>query len=124
MALSPTNDTALLQEVDEAVRKDRLDMIMQRFGRWIVSGVIAALLAFGGYLYWGHRQEVARGEKAEELLAAFDKVASGQPSAAAAALKCCSGSHAGAWRAGLRRGAGAQPTGGGQYQSWPWCAPV
>ena len=40
MALSPTNDAALLQEVDEAVRKDRLDTIMQRFGRWIVGGAI------------------------------------------------------------------------------------
>lgn len=100
MALSPTNNNAaLLQEVDEAVRKDRLDTIMQRFGRWIVAGVIVALLAFGGYLYWGHRQEVARGEKAEELLAAFDKVASGQPSAAAAALKTLEGEGDPAYRA-------------------------
>ena len=100
MALSPTNNNAaLLQEVDEAVRKDQLDTIMQRFGRWIVAGVIAALLAFGGYLYWGHRQEVARGEKAEELLAAFDKVASGQPSAAAAALKTLEGEGDPAYRA-------------------------
>lgn len=100
MALSPTNNNAaLLQEVDEAVRKDRLDTIMQRFGRWIVAGVIAALLAFGGYLYWGHRQEVARGEKAEELLAAFDKVSSGQPAAAAAALKTLEGEGEPAYRA-------------------------
>ena len=100
MALSPTNNNAaLLQEVDEAVRKDRLDTIMQRFGRWIVAGVIAARLAFGGYLYWGHRQDVARGEKAEELLAAFDKVTSGQPSAATAALKTLEGEGNPAYRA-------------------------
>ena len=55
MALSPTNDAALLQEVDEAVRKDRPDTIMQNYGRWIVGGVLAALLAFGGYLFWSHR---------------------------------------------------------------------
>lgn len=99
MALSPTNDTALLQEVDEAVRKDRLDTIMQRFGRWIVGGAVAALLAFGGYLYWGHRQEVARGEKAEELLAAFDKMKAGQPTAATAALKTLEGEGNAAYRA-------------------------
>ena len=85
MALSPTNDAALLQEVDEAVRKDRVDTIMQNYGRWIVGGVVAALLAFGGYLYWEHRQTVARGEKAEQLLAAFDKAAA-QPTAATADL--------------------------------------
>lgn len=87
MALSPTNDAALLQEVDEAVRKDQLDTIVQRYGRWIIGGVLAALLAFGGYLYWSHRQESARGEKAEELLAAFEKAATNQPTAATSALK-------------------------------------
>lgn len=82
MALRPTNDAALLQEVDEAVRKDRLDTIMQRYGRWIIGGVLAAVLAFGGYLYWGHHQETVRGERAEELIAAFEKLAGSQPAAA------------------------------------------
>ncbi|WP_338424433.1 tetratricopeptide repeat protein [Sphingopyxis kveilinensis] len=87
MALSPTNDAALLQEVDEAVRKDRLDTIMQRYGRWIIGGVAAILLAFGGYLYWNHRQDVARGEQAEELVAALDKLQANQPRAAASELE-------------------------------------
>lgn len=87
MALSPTNDAALLQEVDEAVRKDRLDTIMQRYGRWIIGGVLAALLAFGGYLFWSHRQDVARGEQAEELVAAFEKVSTNQPRTADAELQ-------------------------------------
>lgn len=87
MALSPTNDAALLQEVDEAVRKDQLDTIMQRYGRWILGGVLAALLAFGGYLFWGHRQDAARGEQAEELIAAFEKLGTNQPRAAATELQ-------------------------------------
>lgn len=87
MALSPTNDAALLQEVDEAVRKDRLDTIVQRYGRWIVGGVVAILLAFGGYLYWNHRQDVARGEQAEQLIAALDKLQTNQPRAAASELE-------------------------------------
>ncbi len=87
MALSPTNDAALLQEVDEAVRKDRLDTIMQRYGRWIIGGVLAALLAFGGYLFWDHRQDAARGEQAEELIAAFEKLATNQPRAATTDLQ-------------------------------------
>lgn len=84
MALSPTNDAALLQEVDEAVRKDRLDSIMQRWGVWIIAGVLALLIAFGGYLYWDHRQNVTRGEQAEALLAAFEQAGSDQPGAASA----------------------------------------
>ncbi|MDZ3830247.1 MAG: tetratricopeptide repeat protein [Sphingopyxis sp.] len=87
MALSPTNNAALLQEVDEAVRKDQLDSVMRRYGRWIIGGVAGGLLAFGGYLYWNHSQDVARGERAEELVAAFEKVTAGQPAAANEALK-------------------------------------
>jgi hypothetical protein len=87
LALSPTNDAALLQEVDEAVRKDRLDTIMQRYGRWIIGGVVAILLAFGGYLYWNHRQDVARGEQAEQLVAALEKLQTNQPRAAASELE-------------------------------------
>ncbi len=98
MALSPTNNAAFLQEVDEAVRKDQLSSIMQRYGRWIVGAAIAALLAFGGYLYWEHRQTVARGEKAEQLLAAFDKAAA-QPTAATADLKTLAGEGNAAYRA-------------------------
>jgi hypothetical protein len=86
LALSPTNDAALLQEVDEAVRKDRLDTIMQRYGRLIIGAVIAALLAFAGYLYWGHRQDAARGEQAEDLVAAFEKLGTNQPRAAGVVL--------------------------------------
>ena len=98
MALSPTNNAAFLQEVDEAVRKDQLSSIMQRYGRWIVGAAIAALLAFGGYLYWEHRQTVARGEKAEQLLAAFDKAAA-QPTAATADLRTLAGEGNAAYRA-------------------------
>jgi hypothetical protein len=99
LALSPTNDAALLQEVDEAVRKDRLDTIMQRYGRWIIGAVIAGLLAFGGYLYWSHRQDVARGENAEALLGALDKAGTNQPRAAASELQKLEAGKAPAYRA-------------------------
>ncbi|MBN8845227.1 MAG: tetratricopeptide repeat protein [Sphingomonadales bacterium] len=99
MALSPNNNAALMQEVDEAVRKDRLDSIAKNYGRLIVGGVIAALIAFGGYLYWGHRQEVARGEKGEELIAAMEKLQANQPTAATAALKKLEGEGNPAYRA-------------------------
>lgn len=86
MALSPTNNAAFLQEVDEAVRKDQLDSFFQRFGRWVAAAVLAGLLAFGGWLYWGHHQEAQRGADAEALLAALDQSRSGQAAAADKAL--------------------------------------
>lgn len=87
MALSPTDNKAFLQEVDEAVRQDQFDTIMRRYGRWIAGAVVAALLAFGGYLYWEHRQGVVRGEQAEQMIAAQEKLEAGQADAAAAAFK-------------------------------------
>lgn len=99
MALSPTNDAALLQEVDEAVRKDRLDTIFRDYGRWIIGAVLAGLLAFGGYLYWGHLQETKRGEQAEALLTAFDKVKGNQPRAATTDLQKIAADSAPAYRA-------------------------
>lgn len=99
MALSPTDNKAFLQEVDEAVRKDRLDTIMQRYGRWIAAAVIAGLLLFGGYLYWGHRQDVTRGEQAEELVAAFEKLQAGQTQAATTELTRLEGAGGPAYRA-------------------------
>ncbi|SNS74940.1 tetratricopeptide repeat protein [Sphingopyxis indica] len=87
MALSPTNNAALLQEVDEAVRRDRLDSIWKSHGRLIVAAVVAALLAFGGYLFWQHRQNEARGERAEALVAALDKLDANQPRGATADLE-------------------------------------
>lgn len=99
MALSPTNDAALLQEVDEAVRKDRLDTIMQRYGLWIIALAVAGLLAFGGYLYWDHRQNVARGESAEELVAALEQAVNGQGEAATKALKAIEAGDEPAYRA-------------------------
>jgi len=86
LALSPTNNAALLQEVDEAVRKDQLESIWKTYGLWIVVAVIGALIAFGGYLVWKHIEQGNRGEQAEALVAALDKANTSQPRAAIEAL--------------------------------------
>lgn len=86
MATRPPANAALLQEVDEAVRQDELAAFGRRFGAIIIGVAVAALLAFGGYLFWQDRQRSAAGEQAEALAAAFGKLQSGQPKAAEAAL--------------------------------------
>ena len=91
MATRPPANAALLQEVDEAVRKDALDNFARRYGRWIVAAVLAALLAFGGYLFWQSQQRAAAGEKGEALVAAFDKLKGGDAKGGAAALTAIKG---------------------------------
>jgi hypothetical protein len=99
LALSPTNNAALLQEVDEAVRKDEMMAFMNRYGRWVAGGVLAALLAFGGYLYWDHHQENVAGEQAERFTAAIDKLAAGQTAAGDKELKAIAADGSPAYRA-------------------------
>ncbi|MEY4269614.1 MAG: hypothetical protein RLZZ58_830 [Pseudomonadota bacterium] len=83
LASTPPSNAALLQEVDEAVRRDTLESVWKRYGRWIVVAVIAALLAFGGLLFWQNQQRAAAGEDAEKLVEALKK----GPSDAAGAAK-------------------------------------
>jgi hypothetical protein len=86
LATRPPANAALLQEVDDAVRKDAMDNFARRYGRWIVGLVLAGLLVFGGYLFWQSRQTAAAGEKGEALVAAFDKLKGGDTKGAVAAL--------------------------------------
>ena len=99
MATRPPENAALLQEVDEAVRKDALDAIARRYGIWIVGAIVAALLALGGYLLWQDRQRAAAGEQSEKLVAAFEQLKAGQPKAAETALMAIKADNAPAYRA-------------------------
>lgn len=99
MATRPPENNILMQEVDEAVRKDELDAFARRYGRWIIGLVLAGLLSFGGYLFWQDRQRAAAGADAEQLVAAFEKLKSGQPKAAEAALNAVKSDASPAYRA-------------------------
>lgn len=71
LALSPQSNEAFLREVDEELRKDQALHIWQNYGRWIIAAVIAALVAFGGWLYWQSHSEGRRGEEGEKFKAAI-----------------------------------------------------
>ena len=97
MALPPTNDQdrtdklasrkaaeqdMLLREVDEAVRQDQTAQFAQRYGKLIIAGLIVALAAFGGWLWWDSRQEGKLETGSEELVIALDELAAGNRDAA------------------------------------------
>ena len=39
----------IFNEVDEAVRRERLEKIWQRYGTWIVAGAVLIVAAVGGW---------------------------------------------------------------------------
>lgn len=86
MALTPQNNEAFLREVDDELRRDQLMTFWERYGRWTIAAIVLALAAFGGVLYWQHRQREAAGVQGEQLQAAYDALGSGQTDAAAKAL--------------------------------------
>ena len=81
MALRPTNDAALLQEVDEAVRRTGSIRSCNAMagGSW---RVLPRCWRLGAIFTGVITQETVRGERAEELVAAFEKLAGSQPAAA------------------------------------------
>ncbi|MFA7586384.1 MAG: tetratricopeptide repeat protein [Novosphingobium sp.] len=91
MALRPSNQSradqlaernaaqqeALLREVDDALREDKFMGFLQRHGIMVAVGIVLALGALGGYLWWDHSQTRAAGERGEQFTVALDRVEAG-----------------------------------------------
>jgi hypothetical protein len=75
LASTPPTNEAFLREVDDELRRDQFASIWQRWGRLIVIGIVAALVALGGFLYWQSRQAEAAGVEGEQLSGAMDDLA-------------------------------------------------
>lgn len=78
MALPPATDKAFMREVDEELRRDQVAAAAKRWGLIVIAAVVAALLAFGGWLYWQNRQAAQAGVEGEQLAAAYDQLQANQ----------------------------------------------
>jgi hypothetical protein len=91
LALTPTDkragsDEAFLREVDDAVRASDLTNFWTRYGRWLLAAIVAALLAFGGWIVYQNRQQAAADLQGEQFVDAMDKLRAGQEKEARAQL--------------------------------------
>lgn len=68
----------LLREVDEAVRQDQLGGVAKRYGVAIVAGLVVALAAFGGWLFWQDQREGRMEARSEKLVTALDQLDAGR----------------------------------------------
>lgn len=93
MALTPNKDAdaardnMFMREVDDALRQDQMTGIVQNYGKIILLGIAAVLLALGGWFYYRHTQTEAAGERGEEMTNALDAVRNTNLAGAANALK-------------------------------------
>ena len=59
LAIKPSDPDTFLREVDEELRKERLNKFVSRYGWAIVGAVVLLLGAVGGYIWWQDRQQAA-----------------------------------------------------------------
>lgn len=77
MALSPETNEAFLREVDEQVRLDTAARVWKSWGRVLIGAVVAALLGFGGYLWWQNDRATRAGVEGEAMSLALDDLSGG-----------------------------------------------
>lgn len=87
MALPPGNPDTFMREVDDAVRADRAQDFVRRFGIPIIAIMVVGLLGFGGWMLWQHRGDAHAGEHGQVLSAALDQMQQGRPKAGSAAVE-------------------------------------
>ncbi len=105
MASTPPTSEAFLREVDEEVRRDQIATVWQRWGRWMLVGVVVALGAFGGWLWWQHEQTKKAGADGEVVAKIFTDLSEGRSQGAEQKLKPFEDSNIAAYRAAAKLGA-------------------
>jgi hypothetical protein len=99
LAQTPRTNEEFLREVDEQVRLDTALQFWRRWGRWIIGGIIAALLGFAGWLWWGSHRNAVAGVEGENFAAAIDSLEAGRMTKAETELKALNDSDAPGYRA-------------------------
>ncbi|MGV3481631.1 MAG: tetratricopeptide repeat protein [Sphingobium sp.] len=87
MASTPPNVEAFKREVDEELRREQIATVWQRWGRWMLVGLIVALGAFGGWLWWNHERTKEAEADGEAVTKIFTDMSEGRGQDAEKALK-------------------------------------
>ncbi len=82
MAIKPNDGETFLREVDDELRRDRLNQTVTRYGWWIVAGMMLVLAAIGGIFWYRSSQAQQAEARGEMLLNALDGLESGNRNSA------------------------------------------
>ncbi len=102
MALPPQTNEAFLREVDEQVRLDTAARFWKRWGVAVIVAIGAALVAFGGYLWWQNQRNAVAGTEGEKLSLALDDLSENRPQKAEDELKTLTTSESPGYRASAK----------------------
>jgi hypothetical protein len=77
LALTPQNNDAFFREVDDEVRRERMQRLAGRYGLLVIGVIVVGLAVFAGVLMWRNHQESLAGERGEQLTAAMSSLSAG-----------------------------------------------
>lgn len=86
MAIKPNDGETFLREVDDELRRERMNETVRRYGWWIVAGMVLVLAAIGGIFWYRSYQRDQAEARGESLLNALDSLEAGNRNAANAQL--------------------------------------
>jgi hypothetical protein len=72
-----SSDKAFFREVDENLRRDRMEGFAKTYGLWIAIAIVLFLAAVGGWLYWQEQQRQQTAQRTEELTAVYNDIGAG-----------------------------------------------
>ena len=98
MAIKPTEQDTFLREVDEELRRERVNTFFARYTWHLVAAVILFLAAIGGFIWWQNTEQANRGLEGEALLEAIQKAEVGNRPASLAKTQEISDSGADGYR--------------------------
>lgn len=96
------SDETFVREVDEELQKDRLLTFWHRWGKISIAAIVAAVLAWGGWLYWSSQQTEARAADGEKLVEAIETLEANSTANVAPQLTALSQSKSDGYRAAAK----------------------
>ena len=91
MALTPQNNEAFIREVDDEVRRERLERTARRYGAALAGLVVLALVLLGGALWWRSHSAAVAGERGDRLIAAMASINANKEAEANKTLQALAG---------------------------------
>ena len=82
MAIKPNDGETFLREVDEELRRERINRLVARYGWAIAAAVLLVLGAIGGFIWWQGRQAEQAAAQGETLAETLDALEGGNRNAA------------------------------------------
>lgn len=83
MAVQPKDSDVFKREVDEELRRERVNSFVARYGWLLIGGAVLLLAAIGGWIWWQNSQEAQAGQNSDRLIQVVEQLDQNNAKAAA-----------------------------------------